>query len=80
MYLCHHFISNLYNYSFFKGVCVDGDVRLVGGTNPREGRVEVCYFNQWGTICDDFWGTADARVACRQLGFSGTSKNHNLKH
>ncbi|XP_063956210.1 scavenger receptor cysteine-rich domain-containing group B protein-like [Lytechinus pictus] len=46
-------------------------IRLVDGASSNEGRVEVFYFGQWGTICDDRWGSTDARVVCRQLGYSG---------
>ena len=53
--------------------CTDWDIRLVGGSSPSQGRVEVCYMNQWGTICSSYGQTvipAFANVICRQLGYS----------
>ena len=56
----------------FTAPCSTGDIRLARGGVPNEGRVEICMNNVWGTVCDDGWGSTDATVVCRQLGYSTT--------
>ncbi|XP_041371612.1 scavenger receptor cysteine-rich domain-containing group B protein-like [Gigantopelta aegis] len=43
-------------------------LRLVNGSTDKEGRLEVFYNNQWGTICDKYFDTIAAAVACKMLG------------
>ena len=40
---------------------VQAPIRLEGGRNQFEGRVEIMYNDMWGTICDDNWDMEDAR-------------------
>ena len=62
--------------------CHDGDVRLVNGSQSHEGRIEVCFNETWGTVCDwiypYYWNQSQADVVCKQLGYSKAGKVYEL--
>lgn len=46
------------------------ELRLVNGANELQGRIEIEYYDVWGTICDDYFTIYSANVACRRLGYA----------
>ena len=61
-------------------MCMDGEVRLVGGKSEREGRVEMCYNGVWGVVCaNNGWDEIAANVVCDQLGYNELSEFSSLK-
>ncbi|XP_072020153.1 scavenger receptor cysteine-rich type 1 protein M160-like [Amphiura filiformis] len=69
------------------GIACDGStsavpIRLVGGSGPYEGRLEVFNAGEWGTVCvEDFksWGQAEADAVCHQLGYHPGSQDREFR-
>ncbi|GAV05681.1 hypothetical protein RvY_15774 [Ramazzottius varieornatus] len=51
-------------------------IRLAGGRDQKEGRVEVKFgsHDEWGVICGNGWSLKESDVICRQLGLGQASR------
>ena len=60
--------------------CETGSVRLVGSVDilagTREGRIEVCINDAWGTVCNNRFTSEDAGTVC--VGLGGYKRESNL--
>ncbi len=59
----------------------EGSLRLVNSTSTNAsgaGRLEIYLRGKWGTVCDDNFGSTDADVACRQLGYLSASREDSV--
>ena len=69
----------MYTVGYGTCSCQHGALRLVNGGTSNQGRLEICIYSVWGTVCDASFDANDARVACRQLRYevdNGQSKLH----
>ena len=69
-------IITVYIYiSCFTESCTNvGALRLSGGSQLNEGRVEICLDGYWGSVCSNGWDEQDALVTCRQAGYQTLSE------
>jgi len=53
-------------------------IRLVDGTSHNNGRLELEWNGQWGTVCSwsSYWNVKNIEVACRQLGFLRAKRSY----
>lgn len=64
-------MSIMVSFLFLLAECsTEGQLRLVDGPTPTEGRLEVCIKGVWGTVTDDRFDTVTASTVCKILKYS----------
>ena len=61
--------------------CEPGSIKLQSrtGNNPAAGHLQMCdNGREWKAVCGYPWDANQAKVACRQLGFSDRGNHYKL--
>lgn len=82
-YVCAHNYITVFRYTIIASLilyllslqtpiarCTENSVRLVGGLNQFNGRVEVCKDGTWAAVCKDGFNGNEARAVCGNLGLN----------
>ena len=73
--ILHHYVDTLsLPITDERTSCEEGDVSLRDGTDPSNGRVEICQHRTWGAVCSDEWDDNAVRVVCGQLFYNPEGK------
>ena len=72
----HYYGVHYYTSHLCSPVCNNSDVRIIGDESNLRiwGEAQICHQHHWGAVCNDNWNLEDARVFCRQLGYSPWGK------
>ncbi|CAH1173589.1 unnamed protein product [Phaedon cochleariae] len=54
-------------------------IRLLGGNEDTEGRLQLKIDEQWGTVCSYGWTMKNAALVCQQLGYVLNPDDWNLE-
>uniref|UniRef100_A0A673B8D7 SRCR domain-containing protein n=1 Tax=Sphaeramia orbicularis TaxID=375764 RepID=A0A673B8D7_9TELE len=59
------------------GVICTESIRLIGGTDPCSGSLEVLHGGRWGKICNNNWGPREDKMLCYELSCGAPIKTHD---
>lgn len=61
-------------------IATEGQLYLDGGVNSPTGRMQLYINNTWNTVGHNGFDTWDAKVACRQLGYTAVKDFYWLNY
>ena len=54
---------------------LSGSIRVVGGADNSQGRLEIYYNGAWYPVSEDDWNWRATKTACKELGYKYVAMN-----